>query len=82
MASAMAAEEPRVYYLPEELGRRWRVSRRTIGREVRRGRLQGVRVGGSVRFSAEEVERYEREMVVGAEEAGEAVPLVQPSSEC
>lgn len=34
------------------------VSRRTVYREVRRGKLRMVKVGGSTRFRKSELERY------------------------
>jgi excisionase family DNA binding protein len=44
----------------KELVERWRVSRQTIHKLVKAGRLKATYVGGSVRFHIEEVERYEQ----------------------
>jgi excisionase family DNA binding protein len=55
-----AAEEPR-FFDTKELQARWKVGRTTIHREVKRGRLRSSLIGGSVRFSREEVARYEQQ---------------------
>lgn len=51
--------EPR-FFTYKDLERRWRVSRMTIHREIKRGRLRAKHIAGAVRFAREDVERYER----------------------
>jgi hypothetical protein len=45
----------------KELMARWKVSRTTLWRECKCGRLKRRLVRGSVRFHADDVARYERE---------------------
>lgn len=52
---------PRAFYTVKELQERWRCSHMMIYREMKRGRLECKRIGGLLRFAAEEVERYERQ---------------------
>lgn len=47
-------------YSLEELAERWAIHKRTIHREVARGRLKKKLIGGRIRFAVDEVERYER----------------------
>jgi excisionase family DNA binding protein len=58
MSQASTALKP--FYTITELMARWGVSRMTVYREIKRGRLKRKHIGGAVRFSAEEVARYER----------------------
>lgn len=67
MTDATTAQEKR-FYDYADLQRRWGVSRSTIGREVRKGRLRRVLVAGCVRFSAREVSLYEQ--LIEGEAAG------------
>jgi predicted site-specific integrase-resolvase len=53
-------QRPLAFYTLKDLQDRWRISRRTIYEEIRRGRLHRKLIGGQVRFAAEEIERYER----------------------
>ena len=55
-----AAETRKAFYSLKELCERWGVCRMTVYREIKRGRLNKKRIGGTVRFSADEVNRYER----------------------
>jgi excisionase family DNA binding protein len=50
----------KAFYTIADLMARWGVSRTTIYREIKRGRLKPKRIGGTIRFSADEVARYER----------------------
>jgi len=50
------------FFTIRELVERWRVTRTTIYREVKRGKLKRTLVAGSVRFSRDQVEEYERLM--------------------
>lgn len=44
-----------------DLAARWKVSLSTIRREIGRRRIKSLMIGGQLRFTREEVERYERE---------------------
>ena len=44
-----------------ELAARWKVSQSTIRREIVRGRLASLMIGGQLRFTRDEVGRYEKE---------------------
>jgi excisionase family DNA binding protein len=57
---SLAPSTLKAFYTIAELMARWGVSRMTIYREIKRGRLTRKHIGGTVRFSAEEVARYER----------------------
>lgn len=46
----------------KELMARWSVSRTTLWREVKQGRLKASRLRGSIRFMLSDVESYERKM--------------------
>jgi hypothetical protein len=48
------------FYTCRELQERWRVSRMTIHREVKRGRLKKKMIAGTIRFARKDVEAYER----------------------
>jgi excisionase family DNA binding protein len=54
-------EFTKAFYTLKELCERWGVCRMTVYRELRRGRLKKKLIGGTVRFSAEEIYRYERQ---------------------
>jgi excisionase family DNA binding protein len=43
-----------------DVATRWDVHKQTVYREIIRGRLRKTLIGGSVKFSIDEVERYER----------------------
>ena len=58
--ASMNSKEAKAFYTIPDLVEQWRISRTTIYREVERGRLKRKHIGGSVRFSADEVARYER----------------------
>ena len=55
------AETRKAFYSLKELCERWGVCRMTVYRGLKRGRLRKKRIGGTVRFSADEVDRYERQ---------------------
>jgi excisionase family DNA binding protein len=55
------AEIKKAFYSLKELCERWGVCRMTVYREIKRGRLKKKRIGGTVRFSSDEVYRYERQ---------------------
>lgn len=50
-----AAPEPLVYVRPGELAERLGVSRETVRRMAREGRIPFIRIGCSVRFNVEQV---------------------------
>jgi excisionase family DNA binding protein len=56
------ATADKAYYTYADLQERWGVSRQTIWREIKQGRLTTCRVRGSVRFSRAAVQGYERKM--------------------
>lgn len=51
--------EPK-FFKYEDLVKRWNVSRMTVHREVKRGKLKPKHIAGTVRFPRDEVQRYER----------------------
>jgi excisionase family DNA binding protein len=57
---SQASANLKSFYTIAELMARWGVSRMTVYREIKRGRLKRKPIGGAVRFSSEEVSRYER----------------------
>ncbi len=58
----LAPNEPaKSYYSIPDLVERWGVSRRTIYREIERGRLKRKHIGGQIRFSFVDVSAYERQ---------------------
>jgi hypothetical protein len=60
----MAADiqiELKAFYSYADLMARWGVSKRTIQREVVRGRLKRMHIAGVARFSAAVVMSYERQ---------------------
>lgn len=54
----MAESPEQVPYTLAELARKWKVSRRTIEREVVRGNLPYFRVGRQIRVWREDAEAY------------------------
>ncbi len=58
MSQAPSTLKP--FFTITDLVARWGVSRMIIYREIKRGRLKRKHIGGVVRFSANEVARYER----------------------
>jgi hypothetical protein len=50
----------KAFYSYADLQRRWGVSKRTIQREVTRGKLRRSFIAGVARFSAATVQNYER----------------------
>ncbi len=57
----MASTIEKAYFSYSDLQARWGVSKRTIQREVLRGRLKRAYVAGLARFSSAAVMTYERE---------------------
>ena len=51
--------ESKKYLDTQELADRWGVSKMTIRREIKRGRLKRTLISSSVRFAVKEIERYE-----------------------
>jgi hypothetical protein len=48
------------FFRYEDLLNRWNVSRMTVDREVKRGKLKPKHIAGTVRIPRDEVERYEK----------------------
>ncbi|WP_425439880.1 excisionase family DNA-binding protein [Puniceibacterium antarcticum] len=60
-------------FTPETLGERWQCSAETVRQLLKRGQLNGFRVGRMFRIPADAVEEYEcQRSVLGASEAGSA----------
>lgn len=55
-----AASTEKTFFTIPELLTRWHVSRTTLHREVKRKKIKPTRIAGRVRFSSDEVARYER----------------------
>jgi excisionase family DNA binding protein len=53
-----AAPEPIIYVRPGELAERLGISRETVRRMAREGRIPFIRIGTAVRFNVDEVLRH------------------------
>ncbi len=60
MSIAIETWRLRPFFTIAGLMSRWKVSRSTINRAMENKTLKPTHIGSRVRFSAEEVERYER----------------------
>ena len=53
----------RTHYTPTEAARVWKVSRRTVDRWIKSGKVRTLDVPGSPKISVEEVIRVRRELI-------------------
>jgi excisionase family DNA binding protein len=60
MPRARSIDKDDRLFTVNDVAERWQVHHRTVRREVERRRLNPTRVGGLIRFSEEEILRYER----------------------
>ncbi len=59
--NATSTTNEQAHFSPRRLADRWGVCELTLRRWRREGRIRAMRIGRSVRFAIEEIERIERE---------------------
>ena len=68
--------EPARHYRIRDLATRWAVDPETVRREIIRGRLPALRIGGAIRIPHHAVEDYEREHTC------RGLPGSNPNTDC
>jgi excisionase family DNA binding protein len=53
------------YHTIAQLAERWQVSERTVRRQIERGKLRAIRVGGQLRVADDVLQRFEERNATG-----------------